>query len=158
MTPAEFYATVTDGLEGLFDRASQSHGLLVLEVQRDRLVAVVGRLRSEFGFALYLDVTAVDWPGRQPRFDVVYHFLAPAQARRVRLKVALPADDAVLPTLTHHYGAARFMEREVHDMYGIRFAGNADLRPILLYEGFEGHPLRKDYAMEHEQPIVPYRK
>ena len=49
-------------------------------------------------------------------------------------------------------------KREAHDMYGIRFAGNDDLRPILLYEGFEGHPLRKDYAMEHEQPIVPYRK
>jgi NADH-quinone oxidoreductase subunit C len=64
----------------------------------------------------------------------------------------------VVASLTGLYGSARFMEREAHDMYGIEFTGNDDLRPILLYEGFVGHPLRKDYAMEMEQPIVPYRK
>ena len=66
-------------------------------------------------------------------------------------------DDAVVPTLTTLYGSARFLEREAHEMFGIRFEGNADLRPILLYEGFVGHPLRKDYPMEREQPIVEYR-
>jgi NADH-quinone oxidoreductase subunit C len=60
--------------------------------------------------------------------------------------------------LTTLFGSARFIERETHDMYGIKFEGNGDLRPILLYEGFVGHPLRKDYPMELEQPIVPYRK
>jgi NADH-quinone oxidoreductase subunit C len=55
------------------------------------------------------------------------------------------------------YGSARFMERECHEMYGIRFRGNDDLRPILLYEGFEGHPLRRDYPKQKEQPLVPYR-
>ena len=69
----------------------------------------------------------------------------------------MPAERPVVPTLTGHYGSARYMEREVHDMYGIEFAGNADLRPILLYEGFVGHPLRKDYPIEREQPVVPYR-
>ena len=60
-------------------------------------------------------------------------------------------------SLTPLYGSAAFMERECHDMYGIVFRGNPDLRPILLYEGFDGHPLRKDYPKEHEQPLVPYR-
>jgi NADH-quinone oxidoreductase subunit C len=69
----------------------------------------------------------------------------------------LPAERPVAPTLTGQYGSARYMEREVHDMYGIEFAGNEDLRPILLYEGFVGHPLRKDYPIEREQPVVPYR-
>ena len=78
--------------------------------------------------------------------------------QRIRLKVPLAEEAPVLPTLTGLYGSARFMEREVHEMYGVRFDGNDDLRPILLYEGFEGHPLRKDYPMELEQPIVPYRK
>jgi NADH-quinone oxidoreductase subunit C len=103
-------------------------------------------------------VTAVDHPARQPRFDVVYHFMSAQRRSRIRLKLQVSEEAPVVPTLTGLFGAARFMEREVHDMYGIRFEGNADLRPILLYEGFVGHPLRKDYPMEQEQPIVPYRK
>jgi NADH-quinone oxidoreductase subunit C len=153
-----FYESITDGLLGLYERARDSHGMLVLELTPSSLAAVVDRLKTDFGFALFLDVTAVDYPERLPRFEVVYHFLSPARMQRVRLKLKVDEHAAELPTLTHLYGSARYMEREVHEMYGIRFAGNADLRPILLYEGFEGHPLRKDYAMEHEQPIVPYRK
>ena len=126
--------------------------------RRRSFSAVVQALRDELGFALFLDVTAVDYPAREPRFDVVYHFLCPRHVQRVRLKLSVSERATVVPTLTGLYGSARFMEREVHDMYGIRFEGNDDLRPILLYEGFEGHPLRKDYPMEREQPIVPYRK
>ena len=70
----------------------------------------------------------------------------------------MPEDRPAVASLVPLYGSARFMEREAHDMYGIEFTGNADLRPILLYEGFVGHPLRKDYPMEMEQPIVTYRK
>jgi NADH-quinone oxidoreductase subunit C len=93
-----------------------------------------------------------------PRFDVVYHFLSPQHHKRIRLKVQVPLAQPTVPTLTSMYGAARFMEREVHEMYGIEFVGNDDLRPILLYEGFVGHPLRKDYPIDQEQPIVPYRR
>ena len=118
---------------------------------------LVARLRDRFDFALFLDVTAVDYPERSPRFDVVYHFYSHRHNQRIRLKVRVPAERPVVPTLAGHYGSARYMEREVHDMYGIEFAGNEDLRPILLYEGFVGHPLRKDYPIEREQPIVPYR-
>jgi NADH-quinone oxidoreductase subunit C len=153
------YETITAGLAGLYERAWDSHGMPVLELAPDRLLPVVDRLKADHGFALLLDVTAIDWLGRrEPRFDLVYHFLRPQPLQRVRLKLALAEDALVVPTLTDRYGSARFMEREVHEMYGVRFAGNTDLRPILLYEGFEGHPLRKDYPMEREQPIVPYRK
>jgi NADH-quinone oxidoreductase subunit C len=153
-----FYESIRAHLQGQYTRAWDSFGLLVLELEAACLLPVVESLRGEFGCALFLDVTAVDYPQRVPRFEVVYHFLSVAQMQRVRLKLQVDERAAELPTLTHLYGSARYMEREVHEMYGIRFAGNADLRPILLYEGFEGHPLRKDYAMEHEQPIVPYRK
>jgi NADH-quinone oxidoreductase subunit C len=153
-----FYESITAGLEGLYERAWDSHGMLVLDLLPANLAAVVGKLKDDHGFALFLDVTAIDYPARQPRFEVVYHFLCPTKMQRVRLKLGVDEQTPELPTLTGSYGAARYMEREVHDMYGIRFRGNDDLRPILLYEGFEGHPLRKDYAMDHEQPIVPYRK
>lgn len=153
--------TLATKLAPLIQRSWSSFGMPVLELDVEQLIPVVQRLRAEFGFALFLDVTAVDHPARQPRFDVVYHFLSVPHRSRVRLKLQVGAGGEqapVVPTLTGLYGSARFMEREVHDMYGIRFEGNADLRPILLYEGFVGHPLRKDYPMEREQPIVAYRK
>lgn len=137
------------------------HGILVLELLPEALVDVARRLRDDFGFDLFLDVTAVDWPDRTPRFDVVYHFYSTTHHVRIRLKVrvheAAPDVRAEVETLTGLYGSAGYMERECHDMYGIVFRGNADLRPILLYEGFVGHPLRKDYPKQQEQPLVPYR-
>ena len=144
-------------LGALAERSWESFGMPVLELRVDNLLPLVAGLRDRFDFALFLDVTAVDYPERSPRFDLVYHFYSRRHNQRVRLKVPVPAEQPVVPTLTGHYGSARYMEREVHDMYGIEFAGNADLRPILLYEGFVGHPLRKDYPIEREQPVVPYR-
>lgn len=152
------YERITTELSGLVTRTWISFGMLVLEIEREQLLPVVQRLKTDFGFDLFLDVTAIDHLPREPRFEVVYHFLCPAQHLRIRLKMPVSEADPTVATLTHLYGSARFMEREAHDMYGIRFEGNADLRPILLYEGFVGHPLRKDYPMELEQPIVTYRK
>lgn len=152
------YDDIVAHLQGLVQRSWDSFGMLVLEIDAQHLLEVVRRLREELGFALFLDVTAVDHVARVPRFDVVYHFLSPAHRRRVRLKLQVGEESPTVPTLTGLYGSARFMEREAHEMYGIRFAGNDDLRPILLYEGFVGHPLRKDYPIDREQPIVPYRK
>jgi NADH-quinone oxidoreductase subunit C len=137
---------------------SFAHGILVAELPPSALLATVKLLRDEFAFDLFLDVTAVDWPAKTPRFEVVYHFYSTKHYGRVRLKTRVPGEDPVVDSLVSLYGSARFMERECHDMYGIVFRGNADLRPILLYEGFEGHPLRKDYPKDREQPLVPYRK
>ena len=144
-------------LAGLYGRAWDSHGMQVLDLAPAQLLPLVTRLHADFGFDLLLDITAVDHPQRTPRFDVVLHLLASRHRTRIRLKTQVAEASPVLPTLTGLYGAARFLEREAHEMYGIVFDGNADLRPILLYEGFVGHPLRKDYPMDREQPIVPYR-
>jgi len=129
-----------------------------LDIAPAALISTVGRLKAEAGFDLLLDITAVDWPQRTPRFDVVYHFYSTRTFARIRVKTAVALEDPTVDSLVPLYGSARFMERECHDMYGIAFRGNADLRPILLYEGFVGHPLRKDYPIRHEQPLVPYRK
>jgi NADH-quinone oxidoreductase subunit C len=137
--------------------ATVARDMLVLEVAPEAVPGTTRRLAAEFGFDLLLDLTAVDWPERSPRFDVVYHFYSTQHRIRVRLKTRVPAAEPVVESLGSLYGSARFMERECHDMYGVVFRGNPDLRPILLYEGFVGHPLRKDYSKLHEQPLVPYR-
>jgi NADH-quinone oxidoreductase subunit C len=131
--------------------------LLAFTLTPAELLPTVQRLKGEFGFDLFLDVTAVDWLGQEPRFEVVYHFYSTVHKVRVRLKTRVREDDPSVDSLVSLYGSAAFMERECHDMYGIVFRGNADLRPILLYEGFVGHPLRKDYPKQQEQPLVPYR-
>ena len=151
------HAALESTLEGRCLSAWTSFGMPVFEIERGELANIVTLLRDAHGFDLLLDVTAIDHLGRTPRFELVVHLYASAHRQRIRLKAAVPEDDAVVPTLTPLFGSAHFLEREAHEMFGIRFEGNADLRPILLYEGFVGHPLRKDYPMEREQPIVEYR-
>jgi len=151
------FERVREHLAGAVREASVAHGVLVLAIEPARLLEVVGALKDALGFDLFLDVTAVDWPEREPRFDVVWHFYSTRDFVRVRVKTAVPLADPTVDTLVPWYGSARYMERECHEMYGIRFRGNDDLRPILLYEGFVGHPLRKDYPKQKEQPLVPYR-
>jgi NADH-quinone oxidoreductase subunit C len=138
--------------------ATVSHDTYVFVLAPGELVPTVRRLRDEFGFDVFLDVTAVDWPAAALRFEVVHHFYSTAHKVRVRLKTRVGAEAPVVDSLVSFYGSAAFMERECHDMYGIVFRGNHDLRPILLYEGFAGHPLRKDYPKRAEQPLVPYRQ
>ena len=134
-----------------------AHGMLVVQLPAARLLETVRILKSEFQFDLFLDVTAIDWLPRQPRFELVYHFYSTSHFARVRLKAPVTDADPTVDSLVSLYGSAGLMERECHDMYGIAFRGNPDLRPILLYEGFAGHPLRKDYPKQQEQPLVPYR-
>ena len=153
---ADFVARLQESLRPLAGEAAIAHGVVVFTIAPGALACVVAKLKDEHGFDLFLDVTAVDWLPQEPRFEVVWHFYSTAEHVRVRLKARVPADNATVDSLVALYGAARFMERECHDMYGIVFRGNDDLRPVLLYEGFEGHPLRKDYAKDREQPLVPF--
>ena len=154
---ANVFDTLQKNLVPAAGPAEMSHGILVLMLTPAELLPAVRRLRDEFAFDLFLDVTAVDWLGQSPRFEVVYHFYSSTHKQRVRLKTRVAEADPTVDSLTPLFGSAAFMERECHDMYGIVFHGNADLRPILLYEGFVGHPLRKDYPKQREQPLVPYR-
>ena len=96
-------------------------------------------------------------PRGEPRFEVVYHLrnIDVTPTKLVRVKVRVPEDDAVVPSAVGLFKGFDWFEREVYDMFGVRFEGHPDLRRILLYEGFEGHPLRKDYPRRGYQPRVP---
>jgi NADH-quinone oxidoreductase subunit C len=154
--PAPLHARVAERWSAASEVAD-SHGTLALTVEPQQVYALAASLKGEFGFDMLLDVTAVDWPRREPRFDVVYHFYATGAFVRVRIKTRVPAAAPVVDSLVPLYNAARITERECHEMYGIEFRGHPDLRPMLLYEGFVGHPLRKDYPKDRAQPLVPYR-
>jgi NADH-quinone oxidoreductase subunit C len=110
-------------------------------------------------FDMLMDLTAVDYlryPGREDgrRYEVVYHLYSTREHHRVRVKVALEEDRAVVPTAVPVWAAANWFEREVWDMFGIRFEGHPDLRRLLLYDEFVGHPLRKDYPINRRQPLI----
>ncbi len=154
---AEIFDRIAESLAAGGCEARVSHGVLAANLAPGAVEAAARSLKAEFGFDVFLDVTAVDWPGEELRFEVVWHFYSTTHKVRVRLKTRVAESNPNVASLTSLYGSAAFMERECHDMYGIVFEGNADLRPILLYEGFVGHPLRKDYPKDREQPLVPYR-
>jgi NADH-quinone oxidoreductase subunit C len=99
-------------------------------------------------FNFLSDITCVDWYPAEPRFEVIYHFLSIPKKERVRLKVRLDASSPVIDSLTLLWPGADFFEREVFDLFGIRFAGHPNLRRILMPEDWEGYPLRKDYPVE----------
>jgi NADH-quinone oxidoreductase subunit C len=109
---------------------------------------------DQLEFEMLSDVTCVDLLGREPRFEVVYHFYSVARNHRVRIKARVSEAAAEIDSLVDLYPSANWMEREVWDLYGVRFRGHPDLRRILLYDEFEGHPLRKDYPKERRQPLV----
>lgn len=121
-------------------------GELTLNVALSSLVDFVEFLKTDSTcrFSTLVDITAVDYPDREARFDVVYHFLSMYQNHRIRLKVAVREDDMV-PSLTEVHPSANWFEREVFDMFGILFSGHPDLRRILTDYGFRGYPLRKDF-------------
>ncbi|KAA9010674.1 NADH-quinone oxidoreductase subunit C [Histidinibacterium aquaticum] len=121
-------------------------GELTVDVTLANLVGFADFLKTDetCRFSTLVDITAVDYPGRAKRFDVVYHFLSMYRNHRIRLKTAVREEDMV-PSLTGVYPAADWFEREVFDMYGLLFSGHPDLRRILTDYGFRGHPLRKDF-------------
>lgn len=119
---------------------------LTMTVALSSLVSFVEFIQRDSGskFSTLVDITAVDYPEREARFDVVYHFLSMYRNQRIRLKVAVREDDMV-PSLTDVHPSANWFEREVFDMFGILFSGHPDLRRILTDYGFRGYPLRKDF-------------
>lgn len=122
------------------------HGELTVEIVPAAVVEFIEWLKSDptCRFSTLIDITAVDWPQRDRRFDVVWHFLSMHQNHRIRVKTALREDD-MLPSITSVHMAAGWFEREIYDMFGILFTGHADLRRLLTDYGFRGHPLRKDF-------------
>ena len=125
-------------------------------VSRDRAPEILRTLRDEPGFSFNFlsDMTAVDWLERSPRFEVVYHLRSLSEGQRLRVKIAVEAAEPWVHSVSGLWKAADWLERECYDMFGIRFEGHPDLRRILLYDSFTGHPLRKDYPYNRRQPIV----
>ena len=124
------------------------HGELTLTANAAEIVRLATFLRDDPAcqFINLIDITAVDWPSREKRFDVVYHLMSPRLNQRIRVKAA--TDEATpVPSLVSVFKGADWFEREAYDLYGVLFAGNPDLRRILTDYGFEGHPLRKDFPL-----------
>lgn len=143
-----FGETISAAVPGAILDVSVAYGELTLTVKPDRLIEAVRYLRDAPAclFVCFTDLTAVDYPTRAPRFDVVTHLLSPKHNRRIRVKVGVDEDEPVA-SLTSLFPAANWFEREAYDLFGIIFAGHPDLRRILTDYGFSGHPLRKDFPM-----------
>lgn len=125
-----------------------AYGELTLEAAAEEIVAVVTYLQgeSDCAFINLTDICGVDYPGRDKRFEIVYHFLSPKYVRRIRVSVAVGEGESV-PSITGLFPGANWFEREAYDMYGVPFTDHPDLRRLLTDYGFEGHPLRKDFPL-----------
>ena len=128
-----------------FDRDEMS---IYVERSCIRDACVLLRDDADCTFNFLADITCVDWFPSEPRFEVVYHLLSMAKKERVRLKVRLDGSSPALDSVTQVWPAANYFEREVFDLFGVRFAGHPYLRRLLMPEDWEGHPLRKDYPVE----------
>ena len=125
-------------------------------VKKEDILRICDFLKNEetLLYNFMMDLTAVDYLGRDPRFEVVYHLYSLKYNRRVRIKARLSEFDCLIDSIVPIWLCADWFEREAFDMYGITFKGHPELRRILLYEGFEGHPLRKDYPVKKRQPLI----
>jgi NADH-quinone oxidoreductase subunit C len=124
----------------------ESNGEIGLHVKTEKLVGVMMQLRDTCNYQQLMEIAGVDWPDRDPRFEVVYCLLSLTKNHRVRVHVTTN-EDVPVPSVTEIWPVAGWLEREVFDMYGVLFAGNTDLRRILTDYGFTGHPQRKDFPL-----------
>jgi len=140
--------TIADALGSSVKGYSIAHHELTVSVEARDIVAVARFLRDDSRCLFWniVDVTAVDWPGRERRFDVVYHFLSPKHNTRIRVKAETDETTPVASIIDVFPGADWF-ERETYDLYGVAFTGHPDMRRLLTDYGFEGHPLRKDFPL-----------
>jgi len=140
--------TIAGALKGAVDGFSTAYGELTLHTKAADIGAVMTYLRDdpECQFVNFIDVTAVDWPARERRFDVVYHLLSPKKNRRIRVKLEVDETTPV-PSIIGVFPGADWFERETYDLYGVLFTGHPDMRRILTDYGFNGHPLRKDFPV-----------
>lgn len=120
---------------------------LTLTIAREHIVAACEKLR-EAGYNFFSDVTCVDWFPSEPRFNVIYSLLSMGRKERIRLKVLVESLDPVVETITSVWPSANYYEREIFDLFGVRFGGHPNMRRIMMPEDWEGHPLRKDYPVE----------
>jgi NADH-quinone oxidoreductase subunit C len=127
-------------------------------VKRENLFEVAQFLKTnaDFDMNVLMDLTAVDglWMDWSPRFEMVYHFYSLRHNHRLRIKVKVSENDLTVASLVPLWPIADWLEREVWDMFGIKFEGHPNLKRLLMYEEFVGHPLRKDYPISKRQPLI----
>jgi len=140
-------AALRGGAPDVVTAAKFDRDELTLTIVRESIVPAA-RLVRDAGFNFLEDVTCVDLAPDEPRFRVVYHILSHSMKQRVRLVVLADSVDPVVDSITSVWPSANFYEREIFDLFGVRFGGHPDLRRIMLPEEWEGHPLRKDYPVE----------
>jgi NADH-quinone oxidoreductase subunit C len=140
--------TIAAALPGVVTGHAMAYGELTVTALPDQIVRVMTFLRDDerCQFWNIVDVTAIDWPSREKRFDVVYHLLSPKLNARLRVKVEA-GEDAAVPSIISVFPGADWFERETYDLYGVLFTGHPDMRRLLTDYGFEGHPLRKDFPL-----------
>ena len=140
--------SIRTALPGVVTGHEVKHGELTITGEASQIVKIASFLRDDSAcqFISIIDVTAVDWPSRAERFDVVYHFLSPRLNQRIRVKV-MTDEETPVPSITSVFRGAEWFEREAFDLYGVLFTGHPDMRRILTDYGFEGHPLRKDFPL-----------
>jgi NADH-quinone oxidoreductase subunit C len=139
---------IVEALPGAALDSTVAYGELTIAADAEKIVEVLRFLRDDPRclFVSFVDICGVDYPGREKRFDVVYHLLSPRHNRRVRVKVETDEVTPV-PSVIDVFPAANWFERETYDLYGVLFSGHPDLRRLLTDYGFEGHPLRKDFPL-----------
>jgi len=156
------HSSIVETLKGQFGDAILGDAVfrdqLAVTVARERIADVCAFCRDDEGlrFDMLTDLTAVDRTPRDPRFEVVYNLYSFPHNRRLRLKAPVPENET-LPTVEGVWKAANWLEREVYDLFGIVFDGHSDLRRILLWDGYVGHPLRKDFPLHGIPQKVAYR-
>jgi NADH-quinone oxidoreductase subunit C len=143
---ARLWGSISQAVEGVkFDREEMT---IAIERSAIRQACILLRDDQNCSFNYLSDVTCVDWYPSEPRFEVVYHLLSIPHRERVRLKVKLSGEMPALDSVTSIWPGANYFEREVFDLFGVRFNGHPYLRRLLMPENWEGHPLRKDYPVE----------
>ena len=131
----------------------------VVIISSEALLPVAVFLKSRpHEFTMLLDLTCVDYQGENPRFEMVYHLFSLAQHKRLRIKTRLAEKDLRIASLVSLWKNADWLEREVYDLFGVQFEGHPDLRRIFMWDGFDGHPLRKDYPLRRRQPLIRLRE
>ena len=154
---------VIEALQEKFPEAvvevSAQFGDDTLVIQKKALQEIMEFLYPKpYEFTMLLDLTCVDYMGETPRYQMVYHVYSMTHSLRLRIKAAVGEGDLTIDSLTGLWKNANWLEREVYDMFGIRFNRHPDMRRLFMYEGFEGHPLRKDYPLRKRQPCIQLRQ
>ena len=141
-----FQNNLNDTLRDSVLSIKEEHGHIIFDIIPSAIVEVVTYLRSKkgFSFTTLIDITAIDFPAKEKRFQLIYHFLSMTENKRCKITMAV-SDQETVNSVTPVFECANWFEREIFDLFGITFSSHPDLRRILTDYGFEGHPLRKDF-------------